>query len=232
KNVLENMTVFIQDQEQIVGNIACDNASVPTYPEMFVRWLGKAIQDEYKHMIDDEGREELFEINKYWQDKCAHGKERELVPDSVKAYSKYNGVFFWSYQWDSTLPAYERIFKTGLRAIINDCEARLQEIGEDKSLSIQEYGEMKRFLEAAIVTVEAAIAFSKRYAALAREKAATETNAEKKAGLEKVADICQRVPENPCETFHDCLQSFFIIHIIVDFIEMPAVGSGFRLDYV
>jgi len=232
KKILENMTIFIQDNEQIVGNIASDPASVPTYPEMFVKWLNKAIQDEYKHMVDDESRQELLEIHKYWENRCAHGKERELVPESVKAYSKYNGVFFFSYQWDSTLPAYERIFKTGLRAIINDCEARLQEIGEDKSLSTQEYGEMKRFLEAAIISLEAAITFAKRYATLAREKAAAETDPAKKSVLEGIADRCERVPENPCESFHDCLQAFFLIHIIVDFIEMPAVGSGFRLDYV
>ncbi|MFO8101740.1 MAG: pyruvate formate lyase family protein [Dehalococcoidia bacterium] len=232
EKILENMTIFIQDNEQIVGNIASDPSSVPTYPEMFVRWLNKAVQDEYKHMIDDEGRQELFEIHKYWENKCAHGKERELVPDSVKAYSKYNGVFFWSYQWDSTLPAYERIFRTGLRAIVNDCKARLEEIGNDKSLTSQEYGEMKRFLEAAIITVEAAITFARRYAALAREKAAAETDPAKKAALEGIAERCERVPENPCESFHDTLQAFFLIHIIVDFIEMPSVGSGFRLDYV
>ncbi len=232
KKILENMTVFIQDNEQIVGNIASDPSSVPTYPEMFVKWLNKAVQDEYKHMIDDNGRKELFEIHKYWEDKCAHGKERDLVPDSVKAYSKYNGVFFWSYQWDSSLPAYERIFKTGLRAIVNDCKTRLQEIGEDKNLTTQEYGEMKRFLEAAIITIEAAITFARRYAALAREKASAETDPAKKAALEGIAERCSRVPENPCESFHDTLQAFFLIHIIVDFIEMPAVGSGFRLDYV
>ena len=131
KKILENMTIFIQDQELIVGNIASDPSAVPTYPEMFDRWLNKAVNDEYKHMIDDEGRAELFEIHKYWENKCAHGKERELVPESVKAYSKYNGVFFWSYQWDSTLPAFDRIFKTGLRAIVNDCHARLEEIGKE-----------------------------------------------------------------------------------------------------
>ena len=62
KKILENMTIFIQDHELIVGNIASDASAVPTYPEMFVRWLGKAVNDEYKHMIDDEGRAELAEI--------------------------------------------------------------------------------------------------------------------------------------------------------------------------
>ncbi|MFO8010666.1 MAG: DUF3029 family protein [Dehalococcoidia bacterium] len=232
ENILENMTIFIQDHERIVGNIASDPSSVPTYPEMFYKWLNKAIQDEYKHMLDDEGRDELFQIHKYWEGKSVHGKEREIVPESVKAYSKYNGVFFWSYQWDSTLPAYERIFRTGLRAIINDARVRMEELDQDTRISTREYTEKKRFLEAAIITLEATINFAHRYAALAREKASSETDPEKKQALEQVADICEWVPENPARTFHECLQCFFLIHIIVDFIEMPAVGSGFRLDYV
>ncbi|MBM3131425.1 MAG: hypothetical protein FJZ95_00085 [Chloroflexi bacterium] len=232
KKIIENMTVFVQDYELIVGNIASDPSAVPTYPEMFYKWLNKAVQDEYKHMIDDAGRKELFEIHKYWEGKSVHGMERDIVPESVKMYSKYNGVFFWSYQWDSTLPNYDKVFKIGLKGILAEARARQKEIDKDTSLSTREYTEKKRFLEAGIITLEATIAFAKRYAALAKEKAAKETDPKKKAALEKVADVCAHVPENPCRTFHDSLQAFFLIHIIVDFIEMPAVGSGFRLDYV
>ena len=232
QNILENMTIYIQDKERLVGNMASDVYSLPLYPELYWRWLEKALDNEYQHLMDDEGKKELKEINKYWQKLSVHGMERNLVPPHLKPYTGYTPVSVFSYTWDMVLPNYEKIFKVGLRGIIQEAQDRLKEIQSDMTMDTREYLEQKRFLEAAIVSLEATITFAKRYGTLAGEKAKSETRPDEKKRLEKLAEICDWVPENPVRTMHEAMQCFFFIHLIVGFIELPSVGCGVRLDQI
>jgi len=59
--ILGNMTIYIQDNERLVGNMAQDLNSLPLYPELYWRWLEKALDNEYQHLLDDEGKKELKE---------------------------------------------------------------------------------------------------------------------------------------------------------------------------
>ena len=230
--ILGNMTIYIQDNERLVGNMARDLNSLPLYPELYWRWLEKALDNEYQHLLDDEGKRELKEINKYWKNLSVHGMERNLVPPDVKPFTGYTPVTVFSYTWDMVLPDYEKILKVGLKGIIEEAQNKLKEITSDPDIHAKEYVEQKRFLEAAIMSLEATISFSKRYAALAREKAAVATDPEDKKRLETLAEICDWVPENPARTFHEAMQCFFLIHLITGFIALPSVGCGVRLDKV
>jgi hypothetical protein len=61
-NVLENMTVWIQPDELIVGNYASTPNSLTWHPEYAWRWLTKAIKEGYKDLLDDEGKAEVEAI--------------------------------------------------------------------------------------------------------------------------------------------------------------------------
>lgn len=232
KKMLDNMTIYIQDKERLVGNMAKDRFSLPLYPEMYWRWLEKALENEYQHLLDDEGKKELKEINKYWQKLSVHGMERNLVPPDLKIHTGYTPVSVFSYTWDMVLPEYEKIFRVGLKGIIEEIKAQAKKFESDRSLNAKDYLEARHFCEAAIISLEATISFSKRYAALAREKAATATDPEAKARFEQLADICDWVPENPVRTFYDAMQCFALIHLITGFLELPSVGCGVRLDKI
>ena len=232
KKILENMTIYIQDKERLVGNMASDVRSLPLYPELYWRWLEKALDNEYQHLLDDVGKKELKEINKYWQKLSVHGMERTLVPERLRPYTGYTPVSVFSYTWDMVLPNYEKIFKVGLKGIIKEAQDRLKEIAQDPDMDAREYLEQKRFLEAAIISLEATITYARRYAKLAREKAKTEARPEEKERLEKLAGICDHVPENPVRTLHEAMQCYFFIHLITGFIELPSVGCGVRLDKI
>jgi len=232
KKILENMTIYIQDKERLVGNLASDPNSIPLYPEMYWRWLEKALESDYQHLLDDEGKKELKEINKYWRKISVHGMERDLVPPDVKPHTAYNPVTYFTYTWDMVLPNYEKILRVGLKGIMKEAEDKLQEINTNLGMHAKEYLEQRRFLEAAVIGLEGTINFAKRYAALAREKAEAATDPEDKKRLEKIAETCDWVPENPARTFHEAMQCFFFIHLITGFLELPSVGCGVRLDKV
>ena len=67
-NILENLKIFIGNQERIVGNTASTPDSLVPYPEYYWRWLDKQIEKRYKGMLDDPEREELHQIFKYWHE--------------------------------------------------------------------------------------------------------------------------------------------------------------------
>lgn len=65
------------------------------------------------------------------------------------------------------------------------------------------------FLNAVVICCDAAIAFSHRFAALARQKAGETSDPLSKQEFYAIAEICEHVPENPARTFREALQSIW-----------------------
>lgn len=235
-HVLDNMTIWIGKQERIVGNYASTPDSIITYPELFWRWLDKSIDKEYKVLLDDKEREELHEIHKYWRNLAVHGSERSLLPPDILPYWFYqnHGVFLWLHGGRTGVPNYDKIFKLGLNGIIKEAEDRLAQIASDPTtyLNAREYLEQKYFLEAAIITLKAAIRWGQRYAEKARQLAEEEKGVSRKKELKEIAEICDWVPANPPRTFHEALQCYYHILIITKVIDLQSPGTGDRFDQI
>jgi len=235
-HILDNMTIFIQPWEIIVGNFAESPDAIQYYPELFTRWVDKAIDNEYKAMVSDAEREELHEIHKYWRNRSVHGMERRLVPEHVKPYctGMNHGAFFWLHGSRTGVPNYHEVFRLGLNGIIEKARDRLKEISTrpEHYLKGDQYLKQRRFLEAAIISLEAGVRWGKRYAELAGKLASEEDEAERKAELEKIAEVCDRVPGEPPRTLHEALQSYFFITLITRVIDLQTSGLGDRFDQI
>jgi len=234
-HILDNMTIWIGKNERIVGNFASTPNSLPHYPELFYRWLDKAIEKDYKMLISDEERSELHQIHKFWKNLSVHGSERRLLPEEVLPYWRYDnhGAFLWLHGGRTGGPNYDKIFKVGLNGIIKQAEERLEEIASDPDILLdgRKYLEQKYFLDAAIISLKAAARWGKRYAEKARELAKEETSERKKELLE-IAEICDWVPGNPPRTLHEALQSYYFILVITRVIDLQTPGTGDRFDQI
>lgn len=231
--ILEGMTLFIQPQELIVGNYASRPDCVTHYPDLQWRWIEKAVNNGYKNILSEGEKEELRTIHKYWKSRAVHGMERPLLPEDIRPYWSFNGTFYWAYNWAIGTPNYEKVFRIGIKGIRKEAEEKLEEIKREFSqntINGKEYLDKKGFLEAVIITLNAFTTWALRYAELARDLAKVEENAKRKDELESIGDICSWVSENPPRTLHDAIQLFWFIHLIVDYIEVPLVGSGIRFD--
>jgi len=231
--ILEGMTVYIQPQELIVGNFASRPECVTHYPDLQWRWLDKAINNGYRDILSDEEKDELKKIHKYWKTRAVHGMERDLLPEDVRPYWSFNGALYWAYQWAMATPNYEKVFRVGIKGIREETEAKLREVEKSFSnngIGSKEYIEKKRFLEAVIITLDAFTRWARRYSGLARDIARAEEDVRRKGELEEIGGICSWVSENPPRNFHEALQLFWFIHLIVDYIEVPLVGCGIRFD--
>jgi len=69
------------------------------------------------------------------------------------------------------------------------------------------------FFEAASICCDAVVYLAKRYSTLASQLAVKAINDSRKKELERIADICFRVPEYPASNFHEAVQSFWFIHL-------------------
>jgi formate C-acetyltransferase len=104
---------------------------------------------------------------------------------------------------------FEKIINKGLKSFIAEARSHIDDFVANQR---QDAGRLY-FWQAAIIVCEATITLSRRYAALARELAASETDAARSSELLQIADACDYVPENPARTFREALQSMAIIGI-------------------
>ena len=99
-------------------------------------------------------------------------------------------------------PDFTKILTRGVKGIREEAQAKLAALSEPRDIVYK-----KPFLDAVVMTCDAMTTWSRRYAQLARELAAKEQNPPRKQELLEIADMCERVPENPARTFREALQA-------------------------
>ena len=122
------------------------------------------------------------------------------------------------------IPDYPRILRFGWRTI----QAEADEIVNDPSSTAQQ----RELARAVSICADGVRVFAARYAALAEQLAARETNPARQAELTDIAEICSRVPWEPAQTFPEALQSFWFTHMLLLVAESypgPGVSPG-RVD--
>jgi len=234
-NILSNMTIYMRDEELLTGNFASNLESVTHYPELQWRWVEKttAPGQIYSDLLEENEWEELKEIHEYWKTRAIHGMERKLLPKQMEDAWKLKGQYYFAYNWEHSTPNYDKLFNIGFKGYLAKIEKSRNRIEEDacnEVISAEDFTKKKIFLDAAELSVKAAIKWIKRYADLASQKAAEQTNIKRKKELEQIAENCGLISENPPETLQQALQLYWFVHLIINYIELPQVGSGIRLD--
>ena len=220
KHIAENITVYIDDDNLICGRAGVKGRYGLLYPELDGDFLDIAVKDlpnrtESPFSISPEDAKVVVEeIAPYWKGKTYHEALNKSFPEDVHklTYDDPEGLasrfivnetssFRSSIQW---VHDYEKILKRGFGGIK---EEALEKIEALDPLSPFDNVEKKPFLESIVIVCDAIIIWARRHAALAAELAKTEADPVRKAELEKMADICARVPEHPARTFHEAVQS-------------------------
>ena len=94
-------------------------------------------------------------------------------------------------------PDHPWLIQHGVQEIIDECQEGLKKIDYKND---PDCIKKRDFYEAALISANAIIKFAERYAKLAEEQAAAETDETRKAELLEIADMCRWVPRNPAET--------------------------------
>ena len=236
-SILDNMTVYIEDDELIVGNYANSPVAMPVYPEYYCKWLEGSIGPEgmLRERVNEEERRELFEMIDYWKDRCLGDRIRNLVGPELDGYTEFNGAFVTCEIYESdpgVTSGFKSLLTHGANGIVRMCKERLEEIRKQGVIgkTPKEYMDQIANLEGMIIANEAFARFGKRYAQHALELANKETDPQRKKELEHTAEVCNRVPAEPASTLHEALQSFFLFHMLQAVVTSRAYGCCVRFD--
>ena len=225
KNIVENVPIKIQDFDVIAGRLttgvigACSSIDVcgDYIPDIWndTDEIGMSISANAG--LDHKSKEILREAARTFGGHTAADmtyKAWEAVAgswarDAEDAKLKDPTLDVAIFGQTTSVADWPRIINRGLRAVIEEAQANI-----DRFVATQG-GDVNRlyFWQSAIITLEACIAHAHRYAALAAEMAATETNEARKAQLLDIAAACNHVPEYPARSFQEALQSMAIIGV-------------------
>ena len=219
KKACEEKSIFIADDELIVGCAASIPRAAVFCPEHATGWLKEELdglstrrQDPYE--VTEEQKAVLrSEIFPYWEDKDISSHWLRQIPDEVKEIAVKTGIIDIEIKTQSgsgeISPNVKKVLQKGFLGI----KKQAQDAAAALDIVKPEDYEKKNFYEAVCISLDGIMALAARYAALAREKAAAETDADRKAELLQIAENLDHVPANPARTFMEALQSFWILQI-------------------
>ena len=232
--MLENMSLYILDGELIVGNISKYPRGVELFPEYEIGWIENELEGSPYHfdkrpadrfLIKDEVRVELKELLPYWRGKTFSERIRSVLPeDTGKTWEMGVIDSSWLLQGgDGHITVnFKKVVERGLNGIIEDIGTELEKL----DLSEPEAINKKLFYDSALITLGAVITYAGRYSEYARVLAEDETNDGRRLELERISEVCSRVPANPAGSFQEALQSV----VFVQFVEqIESNGHGVSL---
>lgn len=217
EKVLLNTSIYIYEDELILGEITGPAKASPIYPEFSVDWIINEILyspfEEREHdqfyIRTEEDRKEILELCRYWQGRTVADKiDQRLDEDQIKGSEMEKKIFQTNlYHYAGTghfSIDYAKLMRVGFDGLISEAQelfAKLEKRDVD-------YIDKKEFYQAMIIELEAVKKYIARYEALASEMAAREKNAVRKNELLTIAGNCRQIAGGAPQTFWQALQLF------------------------
>lgn len=218
KDILEEMTIFIEDKTLIVGNQAQANRNAPIYPEYTLDFVIDELdlfekRDGDIFYIEDKTKEELKAIKSFWDKNNLRSRGDAFFPDEVKVFMEagFFGMEGKLNSGDAHIVAdYQGLLDQGLVGYEERCMKLKAGLDLTKAESLDKY----QFYKAVLIVIDAVKNFAKRYADLAK-KLADSANDDRKAELLQIAEICEKVPYQKPSNFREAIQAVWFIQLIL-----------------
>lgn len=229
KNILEKMSIYIEEETLIAGNQAASNKDAPIFPEYTLEFVINELDSFEKRdgdvfYITEETKEKLRSIAPFWENNNLRARGGALLPEEVDVFMEtgFFGMEGKLNSGDAHLAVdYPTMLKTGLKGY----EERVKAIKSELDLCVPENIDKNCFYKAVLIVIDAVKTFAHRYAVLAREKAEAASGTRKEELLE-IARICDKVPYEPAETFREAVQATWFIQLI-----LQIESNGHSLSY-
>ena len=230
---LKEKSIYILEDELIVGNITSKIRGGPFF-DVLTRFMDVELDDPIKDfwvrphekfMINAAERNELREVLiPYFKGKTLGDYILETAPEDIKekAFTITSNCREMPIIADLSLDKdighqmanCEKVLSKGLIGIRHEVEGYLEQL--EQPYSHYEMEKKTNFYKSVLIVLDAAMDYSERYANLAHELAAKETNLKRKYELERIADVCHRVPAHPARDWWEAIQSVWMIHCILN----------------
>jgi formate C-acetyltransferase len=214
-HVLEHLPIHIGERDLIVGSAGPHGRYAILYPELeerfFASQLSPSAPDDRMLVSEEDVRIIDEELRPYWTGKQYHTAFIAALPEETRQLVERYFVLTPTATARSCLAwnhDYGKVLDLGLGGIRRQAEARLAALDP---LDPRDAVEKRPFLEAVLLVCDGIVAFARRYAALARRLAEAQTDEARRRELLEIADVCERVPERPAQSFREAVQSQWLI---------------------
>lgn len=225
-NIASKIEIIIDDNQLLVGRVGKKGKYGLIYPELdgcFLKTFVDQAQNrkESPFEIDEDDIQIIKEeIAPYWEGKTYYEDLAHSLPEDVlKLTYEPSDLFTSRYIVNETssmrsalqwVHDFKKGIDVGFEAIKEDAKRRLDLLDE---LNPIESIDKADFLKSIIIVSDAIILWAQRYSEKAAELAKVERDAKRKAELEKISEICAKVPRYPAESFYEAVQSQWFIQM-------------------
>ncbi len=216
KNLCEKQTIYIGEDELIIGERGPRPKYVPTFPELTchtiedLKVLDSRPMTSYKVADEDIDIYER-EIIPYWKGRSVRDK---IVPNMSEEWKGLYDAGVFTEFMEQRAPGHTtldgQIYKMGMKDFkeeINNSIKGLDFLNDERAYDKHEQ------LKGMYISCEAIELFAKRHAQLALQMAQSTDDKQRAQELLQIASVCSNVPSNKPETFHEAIQMYWFVHL-------------------
>ena len=244
-HTLTNMTIFIRQNELLVGNETSKNLGEKINLDLqrYNNSLDKRITFKklarrklQPFLIEEKEIDDLLEIIPFWKDKALIGGrinkkllEEGLITGTGIISSLAPNIAIQVGPTEGHLcVGYKKILNLGYKGIIEEVELYQGKLNKDD----KDFQEKYDFYEAVSIYNKAAIVFSQRFSDLAFSMAKKEVNEKRIVELEAIGKMMNKFCSEPPTSFFEAVQFIWFTQNIINIIYQRSVVALGRLDQI
>ncbi|MFW9824626.1 MAG: pyruvate formate lyase family protein [Candidatus Thorarchaeota archaeon] len=244
-HTLKNMTIFIREDELLVGNETSKNLGEKINLDLYSydgtlskrsgirKYSRRPLQPFF---MDDNDVEELLQLIPFWKGKSLNSDiisqrvldERLVAGTDRIALAAPNIAIANGTNEGHICIGYKKLLKLGYTGIINEAESFQSRLIKKKD----DYEEKFNFYEAIKIIFGAAIQFSKRYSELAYENASNIKDSNRNTELQNIGMMMEKFTYSVPESFYEAIQLIYFTQNIINIIYQRSVVALGRLDQI
>jgi len=215
RHLCQNKTIHLGEDEIIVGERGPEPLAVPTFPELTchsaedLRVLDA--REKTSYAVDPAVIAAYEEtVIPFWRGRSI--RDRALPTLSREWHAAYAAGVFTEFM-EQRAPGHTVADDKFVRKGLLDLQAEIDALLEGLDPAVPDGTARRDQLTAMRIAADATMIFAQRHAERARELAAGCDDPARRAELETIAHVCERVPAHRPATFHESLQAYWFHHL-------------------
>jgi len=217
-HLCQNKTLYLGEEELIVGERGPRPKAVPTYPELNCHSLEDLRILDSRPKTSYQVPERCLEayerkVIPYWQGRSM--RDRIFADLPAEWHEAYEAGIYTEFM-EQRAPGHtvldDKIYAKGMLDFKKDIAESMAALNFAEDPRAQEKHEALRAMG---IACDAVILFAERHAELAENRAAVEEDPGRRAELEKIGEVCRQVPAGAPRDFHEALQYYWFCHLAV-----------------
>lgn len=234
RETLRRMTIWIGENELIVGNHSSKLRAAPIFPEYATSWILKEMDDFEKRPGDaffptEDQKAELRELLPWWKGRTTLERGYAIMDPRLREIHDSGMI-----RAEGNLTSgdghiavnFYRVMELGINGYRDETRRRRETL----DMALARDVDRKMFYDAVDISLEGFQTFIERFAVLAEEMAKKEQDETRRGELQEISRICSRLPLHAPETFREAIQLVWFMQLVLQIESNGHSVSLARLD--